>query len=259
MLPLLLAVTHLLGLVFGVTVLVLRAQALARAERADQLKPVFLWDNLYAGVAFVWIGSGLLRAFGGFEKGADYYLSNHVFWTKLLFLAVVLGAEGVLVVRFIRWRIAVKRGTPIAFEKKPALLRLHWVELWSIAGMVTMAVLMARGVGVVPPKPEGTIQTKASLPEGDRGAEIYRVRCLTCHQVDGRGLGGKLAADFVGDPSRLTKPEALLIASVEHGVPNTAMRAFGGELEQQEIVSVVRYVRQRFGKPGAGAERAEEP
>jgi putative membrane protein len=247
----LLAVIHLLSLVFGVAVLVLRAKALARAEGPADLKPVFLWDNLYALVALFWIGSGLLRAFAGFEKGTDYYLSNHVFWTKLLFLAVVLGAEGALMVRFIRFRILKGRGQPISLEKKPLLLKLHWVELWAIVGMVAMAALMARGVGVVPPKSEGTIQTRATTPDLDRGAAIYRTRCVSCHQADGRGLGGRVAADFVADPSRLAKPETELVAAVAHGVPNTAMRAFSPELEAEDIRSVVRYVQKRFGQGGA--------
>jgi len=251
MLPTLLAIIHLLSLVFGVAVLVLRAKALARAERPEDLGPVFFWDNAYAGVALFWLGSGLLRAFGGFEKGTDYYLSNHVFWTKMLLLAVLLGHEGILMVRFIRWRIQKKRGQPISFEKKAKMVRLHWVELWCAAGMVVMAALVARGVGVVPPKAEGTIRTEAKPPGIERGAAIYQVRCLTCHQADGRGLGGRLAADFVGEPARLAKPEALLVASVTRGVPNTAMRAFGGELEPEEIVSVVRYVQHRFGTSAA--------
>jgi putative membrane protein len=253
-LPTLLAVVHLVALVLGVAVLVLRAKALARAERNEELGRVFFWDNLYAAVALFWIGSGLLRAFGGFEKGTDYYLQNHVFWTKMLLLLVVLAAEGVLMATFIRWRIQKGKGQPVSLEKKPKLATLHWVELWSIAAMVVMAVLMARGIGLVPPKGEGMIRTQAAPPDLERGAVIYRVRCLTCHQADGRGLGGKLAVDFVGEPARLGKSEEVLVASVEHGVPNTAMRAFGSELERDDIRSVVRYVQRRFGKAGAAAD-----
>ncbi|HEY3495164.1 MAG TPA: DUF2214 family protein [Polyangiaceae bacterium] len=258
MFPTLLAIVHLLSLVFGVAVLVLRAKSLARAERAEELGPVFLWDNLYAAVAAFWLGSGLLRAFGGFEKGSDYYLHNHVFWTKLLLLAVVLGAEGVLMVTFIRFRIQKKRGAAISLANKPRLLKLHWVELWSIAGMVVMAALMARGVGLVPPKGQRTAGV-ALAPDSERGAAIYRTRCLTCHQADGRGRGGKIAADFVGDPSRLAKPEASLVASVAHGVPNTAMRGFASELAPDEIASVVRYLKARFGATGAGGLTKPDP
>jgi putative membrane protein len=251
MLPTLLAVVHLLALVFGVAVLVLRAKAVARAEGNPDLKAVFLWDNLYAGVALFWLGSGLLRAFGGFEKGTDYYLTNHVFWTKMLLLLVVLGAEAVLMATFIRFRLQRGRGQAVSWEKKAKLLRLHWVELWSIAGMVAMAALMARGVGVVPPK--GTIRAEASAPDLERGAMIYRVRCISCHQLDGRGLEGKLAVDFSAEPARLAKSEEILVASVERGVPNTAMRGFASELGADDIRNVVHYLRQRFSKAGQAA------
>jgi hypothetical protein len=45
--------------------------------------------------AVLWIGTGLVRAFGGLEKGSAYYLHNHLFWTKmgLLGLILVLRAE----------------------------------------------------------------------------------------------------------------------------------------------------------------------
>jgi len=40
----------------------------------------------------------------------------------------------------------------------------------------------------------------------------------------------------------------VLIASVERGLPNTAMRAFGPELGQDDIRNVVGYMQQHFGK-----------
>src|SRR5689334_11727247 len=44
---LLLPALHLCALALGVAVLVQRARALASAERNEDLKRVFLWDNLY--------------------------------------------------------------------------------------------------------------------------------------------------------------------------------------------------------------------
>lgn len=232
---LLLAVIHLVALALGVCVLVLRAKALAAAATELELKPVFLWDNLYAAVALFWLGSGLFRAFGGFEKGTDYYLGNHVFWTKMLLLLVVLGAEAVLMVTFIRFRVRVAKRVPVSLERKAALVRLHWVELWSIVGMVLCAVVMARGIGVVR-------SARANESPG-RGAAVYRERCVSCHQLDGRGLGGQLAPDFVAEPYRLAKSDAELSESVRRGVPGTTMRAFGSELTDADITAVVAYVR----------------
>jgi len=246
MLSVALAAIHLLSLVAGVTVLILRAKALAAAERPEQLKPVFLWDNLYALVAVFWLGSGAFRAFGGFEKGSAYYLHSHVFWTKMALLLVLLGAEAVPIVAFVRMRIRIARGEAVSFEQKPLLLRLHWVELGAIFGMVLMATLMARGVGASSGKSAAAPVEDPRASMLAKGDAVYRMRCLTCHQADGRGLAGKLAADFVGDRSRLAKPDAVLLQSIENGVPNTAMRGFGGELTLEESRAVLAYVRARF-------------
>jgi|SRR5688572_27701895 len=250
MLGLALAAVHLMSLALGVLCLVQRARSLALAERDEQLKPVFFWDAAYGGVAVVWLGSGLWRAFGGVEKGSDYYLSNHVFWTKMLLLGVLIALELVLAVTFVRWRLKLKKNEPISLARKRRLVRFHHAEFWLILGMVTMATLMARGIGVVKAKPKGALsdsdEARAAL-ELANGERVYRRYCVTCHQVDGRGRDGKLAADFRGDPKRLAKPDTELRGIVANGVPGTAMRAFGGELDDSEIRGVVRYVRTRFG------------
>lgn len=143
----LVAIVHLIALPLGVAVLFLRAGALAAAQDNVQLKRVFFWDNLYGVTALLWIGSGLLRAFAGLDKGTQYYLHNHAFWTKMLLLAVVLGAEFVPMKAFIGYRKQVAKGIPVSFHKRRVLVMHHWIELWAIVGMVAMAVLMARGVG----------------------------------------------------------------------------------------------------------------
>jgi len=239
-----LAAVHLLSLALGVFALTQRTRALAAAERNDELKPVFFWDGAYGAVAITWLGSGLWRAFGGVEKGSDYYLSNHAFWTKMLLLAALLVLEGILAVTFVRWRMLVKKGAPVSLANKARLVRFHYAELWLVLGMIVMATLMARGVGVVKPKTSGAAAASAASVDLEAGERVYRRYCVTCHQVDGRGLDGKLAADF---SKRLDKPDAVLRASVANGVPGTAMAAFRGELDEAQIANVVAYVRKTYG------------
>jgi len=243
---------HLLSLALGVLSLTARARALAAAERDEDLKPVFFWDGVYGLVAIVWIGSGLWRAFGGVEKGSDYYLSNHVFWTKMLLLAALLVLEGILAATFVRWRIQLRKRVPVSLARKARLVRFHWAEFWLLLGMVTMAALMARGVGVVNAESNADAASIESAPANRErevviGESVYRRYCVTCHQADGRGLDGKLAADFRADPRRLSKPDAALEKSVADGVPGTAMRAFRVELDDAEIRSVIAYVRKTYG------------
>jgi putative membrane protein len=246
---LLLAAVHLLALPLGVFALSARARALAAAQRNDDLKPVFLWDALYGVIGVVWLGSGVWRAFGGIEKGSDYYLSNHAFWTKMLLLSVFFVIESVLAVTFVRFRRLVARNEPVSLANKVRLVRLHHAELWLLLGMVVMASLMARGVGVVNPKAGARGTATAPLVDLEAGERVYRRYCVSCHQVDGGGLDGRLAADFRA-PGRLDRPDAVLAASVANGVPNTAMAAFRGELDDGEIRSVVAYVKKTYGGSG---------
>ncbi|MDX2052948.1 MAG: DUF2214 family protein [Polyangiaceae bacterium] len=245
MLSTLFAILHLLSLVLGVACLLLRRGALARAREARDLAPVLYWDNWYGLVALVWLGSGLYRAFGGIEKGTDYYLHNHVFWLKLLVLLVLLAVEGVLMVTFIRWRIALAKGRPIDLTRRPRLVTLHHVEFWVIVVVVIAASTMARGIGSVK-TPSGVASANASAIS--LGAELYAQHCGACHQADGRGLSGKVAGDFVGDPTRLAKSDAQLLSSIAQGVPGTAMPGFSSRLDKKQQEAVLAYIRATFGQ-----------
>ena len=252
MLEKLFAVIHLVSLPLGVTVLMLRAHALQLAQGAPQLKRVFYWDNWYALIALFWIGSGLYRAFGGLEKGTAYYLANHAFWTKMLLLVLLLGAESVPMIAFVRYRIQIAKGRTVSLERKRTLILHHWIELWIIVAMVVMAVLMARGVGVAR-SPSMTPGAALTLGTGDsvdlaRGERIFRARCLMCHGEDGHGSDGRLAVDFRRQPSRLLKPEVALVESVRNGVPGTSMRGYGSELGSADLRNVVAFIRERFGR-----------
>jgi putative membrane protein len=244
-LKLALAAIHLVSLALGVFALTARARVLGAAERNQDLKPVFFWDAVYGAVAIVWLGSGLWRAFGGLEKGTEYYLANHAFWTKMLLLAALLVVEGIVAATFVRWRILVRRGETVPLANKARLVRFHHVELWLVLGMIVMATLLARGVGVVKAKTLANAPSVSSNAHA-AGERIYLRYCVTCHQLDGRGLEGKLAADFHASKV-LEKPAAALQASVANGVPGTAMRGFRVELDDTQIQNVVDYVRTTYG------------
>ncbi|HMA92184.1 MAG TPA: DUF2214 family protein [Polyangiaceae bacterium] len=248
------AIIHLTSLPLGVAVLMLRAHALHLAEAPHQLKRVFYWDNWYALIAVFWIGSGLYRAFGGLEKGTAYYLANHAFWTKMLLLLVLLGAESVVMMALIRYRIRLARGQAVTIERKRTLILHHWIELWAIVGMVAVAVLMARGVGTsstrsTAPLTRVTDDTgvSSSTPiDLARGERIFRTRCVMCHGEDGRGYEGRLAVDFHQQPSRLQKSEATLMKSVRDGIRGSGMRGYGADLGETDVRNVVAFIKHHF-------------
>jgi putative membrane protein len=140
------AALHLIALVIGAAAIGVRASALSRFSRDKELRAVFAADSLWGFAAALWIGTGLWRAFGGLEKGSEYYLASHTFWTKMALLGVILILEVRPMVTLIQWRQSMKRGSQIDFTVAPQLARASRVQLVLVAAMVIAATAMARGL-----------------------------------------------------------------------------------------------------------------
>ena len=145
MIPWLLAVLHLLALGIGLGAIVNRGAALRGNLDANGVRRVLNADTAWGIAAMLWIATGLLRAFGGFEKGSSYYLDNHVFWAKMGLLALILALEISPMITFIRWR---RRDAVIDAGRAPALARISFVQAALIVLMVFAATAMARGIGL---------------------------------------------------------------------------------------------------------------
>lgn len=146
----LLAALHLVALGVGFAAIWTRARALGRLTTPPHYQRVFAADTIWGVAAFLWIGTGLLRAFAGYEKGTAYYLQNHVFWGKMTMLAVVLLLEVWPMVILVRWRFALRRGQEIDTGAAPLLSRISYVQAALVLGMVFAASAMARGLGHSP-------------------------------------------------------------------------------------------------------------
>jgi len=138
---------HLLALALGLPAVFLRGRALKGSLDAEGLRRLLAADNVWGIAALLWIVTGLLRAFGGLEKGADFYLRSPLFWTKMALFLVVLLLEIRPMATFIRWRIRLGRGEAIDTGAARTLYTLNHVELAIVVVMVFVASLMARGVG----------------------------------------------------------------------------------------------------------------
>ena len=153
MLRLVLAVLHLLALGIGLGSVWARARALGeRPLDRGSARRAFAADGWWALAAALWISTGLWRLLAGTEKTTDYYLSNHVFYAKMGFLAAILLLEIWPIVTLVRWRRAAARGgsswTPNA--RQAATIRMiSYLEVILVIAMVIAAVMMARGYGAV--------------------------------------------------------------------------------------------------------------
>jgi putative membrane protein len=147
-LRLLLAWLHLLALGIGLAAVWTRGRALRHPLDKASLQHVFLADTFWGVAAVLWIVTGLLRAFAGFEKGTPYYLQNDAFLLKMGLLGLILLLEVWPMVTLIRWRIRVGRGELPDTTPASAIARISWVQTGLVILMVLAATAMARGYGM---------------------------------------------------------------------------------------------------------------
>ena len=94
------ASAHYLALGIGLGSIFMRGRYLRslrlRQDLNTDLRRLFAADNFWGLAALLWIGTGLMRAFGGLEKGTSYYLHNPMFWVKMALFGLVFDpAHGV--------------------------------------------------------------------------------------------------------------------------------------------------------------------
>ena len=114
-------------------------------EEARRIQRVDGWYGISAGVVLV---AGLLRVFF-FEKGSNYYLNNHIFWTKMVLFAIVGLLSIYPTIRYLRWNGALNAGQAPEIpdsEFRRVRLLLH-LELIGIALILFAAPALARGIG----------------------------------------------------------------------------------------------------------------
>ncbi len=119
----LLATLHLLILAIGIAAVYARWRALRDVRTVAHLPAVFLADNWYGVAAMGWVITGLWRAFGGLEKGSEFYLESHWFIGKMGLFALVFLLELLPMITLVRWRIDRARGAAA-----------HWTVLRSWPG-----------------------------------------------------------------------------------------------------------------------------
>ena len=139
---------HVLALALGLPSVYFRGRALRGRLDADGLRQLFLADNVWGLAAALWLVTGLLRAFGGLEKGTAFYLASTLFWTKMGLFALIVLLEIWPMTTFLRWRIARRRGAAPDTSSARGLYLINHVEMALVVLMVFAAAFMARGFGV---------------------------------------------------------------------------------------------------------------
>ena len=138
---------HVLALALGLPAVFLRGRALKGALDGDGLRRLLAADNVWGLAAVLWIVTELRPAFGGLEKGTEFYLQSRLFWRKVDLFASVLLLEIRPMVTFIRWRRRLARGQSVDTSSARSLYTINHVELAIVVILVFVASFMARGFG----------------------------------------------------------------------------------------------------------------
>ncbi|PRE76037.1 DUF2214 family protein [Burkholderia multivorans] len=145
----LLAAVHLSAFGVAFAAIAARNRALQRliaSAQAVDLPGVFKADTVWGLSALVLIVTGLMRAFGGYEKGSAYYLHAPFFHLKMTALVLILLLEIVPMLGLIRWRIAARQQRMPEIGRARTYVQIgHWQAVLVIV-IVFAAAGMARGV-----------------------------------------------------------------------------------------------------------------
>ena len=142
-----LAAIHLLAFAMGFWAVLARGSALRRlATGAGEVRSVLIADGIWGVAALVLLVTGTMRAFGGYEKGTDYYLAQPLFHLKMTLFLLVLLLEIAPMVALIKWRRALARGASIDSGRATLYARISHAEALVLVLMVVAATGMARGM-----------------------------------------------------------------------------------------------------------------
>jgi putative membrane protein len=140
------AALHLITLGIGYGFAWMRGKQISLVQSKEDLSSVFFADNMYGLAALLWLATGLWRAFGGLEKGTDYYLESTAFWIKMGLFGVLFILEIYPMITLMQWRIKRKKGKDFSLSPTRTLSLLTYAEVVLLTAMVFVAVMMARGM-----------------------------------------------------------------------------------------------------------------
>lgn len=142
-----LAAIHLFAFALAFWAVLTRGRAFIQLSAGTgEVKRVLLADNLWGLSALTLLITGAMRAFGGYEKGSDYYLHQPLFHLKMTLFLLILLMELAPMITLIKWRIASSRGVALDSRRAKLYARISHVEALLLILMMVAATGMARGV-----------------------------------------------------------------------------------------------------------------
>jgi putative membrane protein len=142
------AYLHYLSFMLCFGALVSEALNLKKELSLNEAWKIVIADAVYGISATVVLVTGILRVIY-FGKGTDYYLSNPVFYAKVVVFIVVGLLSLYPTISFIGWLKSLQQGQAPKLEllKLNRLIWLIRIELVGFTLIPLLAAIMARGIG----------------------------------------------------------------------------------------------------------------
>ena len=141
-----LASLHYLALAIGLPAVFLRGRALKGPLDDAGLRRLFTADSMWGVAAALWVATGLLRVFGGLEKGSAFYLQSRLFYLKMALFLAVVALEIWPMLTLMGWRQAQRRGARVDTSRATALFQVSHIQLALTVAIIFVASAMARGL-----------------------------------------------------------------------------------------------------------------
>ena len=82
-----------------------------------------------------------------------------------------------------------------------------------------------------------------AAPAPDDAGDLFKQKCSMCHGVDGKGFAQLKTPDFTDPKVQASLTDKEIVETVKNGKKGTAMPAFADKLSDDEIQSLVTYIR----------------
>jgi cbb3-type cytochrome c oxidase subunit III len=80
-------------------------------------------------------------------------------------------------------------------------------------------------------------------PAPDAGGDLFKQKCAMCHGADGKGYPALKTPDFTDPKVQASLKDEEITTIIKNGKPGTAMPAFKDSLSDDQIKSLVTYLR----------------
>jgi cytochrome c oxidase cbb3-type subunit 3 len=77
----------------------------------------------------------------------------------------------------------------------------------------------------------------------DNAGDIFRTKCSMCHGPDGKGFSAIKTPNFTDPKWQASKKDAEILDAIKNGRKDTMMKGFSDKLKEDEINSLVKYIR----------------